>query len=151
MQIKKVDGQNIDFIKLTKKLEEFQFDLMPELKEKGYNLTDDLSEITGFILYESSIPVGSIGLKKVSDDRCEIVRVFVDETYRGKGYAKLLFKEIETLAKSMGYKTAEMVAWTKSVSAIALYKKIGYTASKDRFSEWYNGLKYVEFEKELKI
>ncbi len=150
MTIKEVKGKDKDLFLMSKKLEDFQFNLMPCLKEKGYSLTDELSDILGFIMYDEDKPIASIGLKKVSDDRCEIVRVFVDENYRGRGYAKLLFQKIEQLAISLGYKYAEMVAWQKANAATALYVKLGYTASEEKESEWFNGLKYIEFLKELK-
>lgn len=149
MVIKQVNGTDKDLFLLSKRLEDFQFALMPMLKEKGYSLTDDLSDILGFILYDGNKPIASIGLRKADNSRCEIVRVFVEEDYRGKGFAKQLFENIENFAVASGYKVAEMVAWSKSESAIALYKKLGYKSSEEKNSEWFSGLKYIEFEKEL--
>ncbi len=149
MELIKVDGSNKDFYYLCEKLQEFQYGLMPELKEKGYNLTDDLQEIVGFVLYIDKVPVGSIGIKKISKEVCEIVRVFVCEEYRGKGYATYMFSKIESLAKNLGYKKAEMVAWCKSTEALKLYKKLGFSCSVEKESEWFNGLEYVELFKKL--
>jgi len=151
MEIKKVNGSNKDFFKLCKMLEDFQYSLMPIIKEKGYTLTDNLQEVTGFILYVNNKPIGSIGLRKVSEEVCEIVRVFVCSEYRGRGYAKALFKEVESLAKSLGYKKAEIVAWVVAKEAISLYEKFGFTKSEEKVSEWYGGYKYVELEKSLSI
>ena len=150
MYIKQVDGLDKDFVYLCKKLEDFQFDLMPSLREKGYSLTNDLSNIVGFVMYGHDRPIASIGLKRISDDRCEIVRVFVDEDYRGNGYSKILFQKIEELAISLGFKFAEMVAWSLATVATSLYEKLGYISSEEKESEWFGGLRYVEFEKELK-
>ena len=149
MEIVKVNGSHKDFFYLSQKLEEFQFNLMPGLKEKGYSLTENLNDIVGYVLYDNDKPIGSIGLKKISDANCEIVRVYVCDEYRGKGYATILFEKIETLAKNMGYKNAEMVAWSKSESAIRLYKKLGYDSTEEKDSEWFVGLKYIEFLKSL--
>ena len=149
MDIVRVDGSNKDFFGLCKKLENFQYGLMPILREKGYELTSDLDQVTGFVLYVDSVPVGSVGLKKVSYETCEIVRVFVDEKYRGNGYALKLFEKIENLAKEMGYKRAEMVAWTKAKSALRLYEKLGYSRSEEKVSEWFGGFGYVELIKNL--
>ena len=150
MQFSQVNGTNKDFLQLCNKLQDFQFHLMPVLKDKGYNLTENLDCITGFILYDNKKPIGSIGLKKVSVDTCEIVRVFLEEEYRGNGYSKLLFEKIEALAKELNYKKAEMVAWSKATTAINLYKKLGYNSSDEKYSEWFTGLKYIEFHKTLK-
>ena len=149
MKVLKVNGNNNDFLKLCEELENFQFNLMPELKENGYSLTDDLDEVIGYILYINEEPIASIGLKGISNDSAEIVRVFVKEKYRRNGYAKLLFNKIEELAKSLSYKRLEMIAWTKASSALQLYKYLGFTISKPKNSEWFSGLQYVELFKEL--
>jgi len=149
MRILEVNGDNKDFVYLCHELEKFQYNLMPVLKEKGYNLTEDLHDIKGYIIYVDEKPIGSIGLKKVSNELCEIVRVFVCEEYRGNGFARVLFDKIENLAKSLGFKSAEMVAWSLAESAIKLYKKLGYNCSEEKDSEWFSGLKYIEFYKSL--
>ena len=149
MKIIKVKGTNKDFIFLAERLLSFQQDLLPVLKGTDYNLTDDLDDIVGYILYIDGKPVGSIGVRKVDDETCEIVRVFVDENYRDNGYAVLLFKKIEKLAKNMGFKRAEMFTWAESKSAIKLYTKLGYTISEEKVSEWFKGLRYVEIYKYL--
>ena len=147
MKFLKVYGSHKDFYAMCKNLENFQYNLMPILKEKGYNLTEDLQDIVGYVLYIDDKPIGSIGIKKVSNVICEIVRVFICDEHRGKGYAKLLFEKIETLAKEMGYKQAEMVAWCKADAAVNLYKNLGYKCTEEKESEWFAGLKYVEFFK----
>ena len=149
MQIAKVDGNNKDFKLMCEQLENFQFNMIPILKEKEYSLTDDLNEITGYLLYDNEKPIGSIGLKKISDESCEIVRVFVLDEYRGNGYAGMLFEKIEDLAKEQGFKKAEMIAWVSAKSALRLYEKLGYLKTEEKVSEWFGGSKYVELYKNL--
>lgn len=149
MEIVKVSGTNKDFVKMCECLEEFQFNMIPILKEKDYSLTDDLEEIVGFVLYNGKMPLASIGLKKIDDESCEIVRVFVSENYRGKGFAGMLFEKVEGLAKEFGYRRAEMVAWCDAKSALRLYEKLGYKKSEEKISEWFGGSKYVELYKDL--
>ena len=149
MEIKQVSGTNPDFVHLCKELENFQYTLLPILKEKNYSLTNNLEDIIGFVLYINNRPIGSIGLKKISENVCEIVRVFVCEDFRGKNYAKILFEKIENLAKTMGFKKAEMVAWAKATSALRLYQKLKYNMSDEKPSEWYGGSTYIEIYKNL--
>jgi len=150
MKVVKVNGgESKDFFDLCEKLQNFQYSIKPDLKEKGYILTDSLQDVTGFVLYINNKPVGSIGLRKVKDDTCEIVRVFVDESYRCKGYATMLFDKIETLAKEMGFKNLEITAWCFAESAVRLYKKLNYICSEEKTSEWYGGYKYVELFKTI--
>ena len=147
--IEKVNGTHPDFFKLSKKLEDFQFNLMPVLKEKGYNLTENLDEITGLILYVENDPVASIGLKKIDEETCEIVRVYVSDDYRGNGYAGMLFERVENFVRELGFKNAELVAWCDAKSALRLYEKMGFMKSEEKISEWYGGFKYVELFKKL--
>lgn len=147
MQIVKVSGEDKDFYSLCEQLQNFQYELIPVLREKGYNLTDDLQDVIGFVLYIDNKPVGSIGLKKVKDDTCQIVRVFVHESYRGKGYATMLFDKVEDLAKEMGFKNLEITAWCDAKPALRLYEKRGFNSSEEKISEWYGGYKYVELFK----
>lgn len=149
MEIVKVKGLDKDFKMLCEQLEEFQFNMIPILREKDYSLTKDLDKVTGFVLYDNKKPIGSIGLKKSSDDTCEIVRVFVSEDYRGNGYAGMLFEKVETLAKELGFKNAELVAWCDAKSALRFYEKMGFVKSEEKISEWYGGFKYVELFKKL--
>ena len=149
MQIVKVNGSNKEFKLMCEQLENFQFNMIPILKEKEYSLTDNLNEITGYLLYDNEKPIGSIGLKKISDESCEIVRVFVLDEYRGNGYAGMLFEKIENLAKEQGFKKAEMVAWVSVKSALRLYEKLGYLKTEEKVSEWFGGSKYVELYKNL--
>lgn len=149
MRCLKVKGSNKDFVYLSERLQDFQYQLLPVLKEKGYTLTKGLQDVVGYVLYIDNQPIGSIGLKSVSNEVCEIVRVFVSEKFRGNGYATLLFDKIESLARELGFKKAEMVAWCEAEQALGLYKKLGYTCSEEKLSEWYAGLKYVELYKNL--
>lgn len=149
MNILKVAGRNPDFVFLCEELEKFQYNMLPVLKEKDYSLTNDLDDVEGFILYVDNKPIGSIGLKRISKDVCEIVRVFVHEDYRGRGYAKTLFKQVEDYARLLGFKKAQIVAWAKATTALKLYQKQNYTMSEEKLSEWYGGHGYYEFFKHL--
>lgn len=149
MKIIRVESANKNFKNLCKQLEEYQFELLPILKQKNYSLTQNLNEIFPFIMYEKNTPIGCIGVKKISNESCEIVRVFVDKKYRGKGYSLKLFDAAESFAKSLGYKKAELVVWSVAKPAVALYKKLGYTFGKETVSEWFGGHKYFECFKNL--
>lgn len=123
--------------------------MLPGLAEKGYTLTENLEEVKGFLLYFNNKAIGSIGLKHINAETCEIERVFVCEEFRGKGYSRLLFDKIEEYARKLGYKSAEMITWTTSTAALGLYKKLGYSCSEEKQSEWLKGSSYVELYKAL--
>lgn len=149
MKITRVEYFNKDFKLLCKNLEDYQFALLPVLKQKDYSLTQNLQDILPFVMYEGDIPIGCIGIKKISNEVCEIVRVFVSEKHRRKGCSLKLFDTVEEYAKNMGFKRAELVVWSDAKPAVALYKKLGYTLQEEKTSEWYGKNKYIEFFKIL--
>ena len=149
MEILKVNGTDKNFALLCGKLEQFQYALLPGLKETGYSLTNNLEEINGFVLLQNSQPVASAGLKQINKNTCEIVRVFVEESFRNKGLAKKLLKEVEILAKELNYLKLELVVWEKAVEALALYKSLNFKVKSEKISEYYCGYKYLELEKNL--
>ncbi len=151
IKIIKVSENNKDFQKLCSDLEKFQYQLISVLSETDYSLTNDLKDVKAFVMYYGKIAIGSIGLRHINNESCEIVRVYVADKYRGKGYAMLLFSKIEEYACEIGYKRAEMVTWSVSTSALTLYKKLGYKRSEEKISDWFKGLKYVELHKNLII
>lgn len=150
MKVLEVDGKNADFYNLCCELEMFQFNLLPVLKEKGYCLTSNLQEvIKAYVLYNNNAVVGCVGLRPVTSEVCEIVRVYVKKKFRCKGYATMLIEKVENLAKELGFKFAEMTAWLKAESAIKLYKKLGYNHKEEKISKTYGGQAYVELFKTL--
>ena len=94
MKIIQTTGTDKNFVLLSKKLEEFQFNILPELKNTNYNLTENMQEISGFVAYQDATPIACIGLKKIDEQTCEIVRVFVSENFRNKGIASAMFLKI---------------------------------------------------------
>ena len=149
MYIKKVQGTNKDFAYLCGELENYQYCLLPGLNKTNYSLTNDLDDVIGFVLMDEKKPLASIGIKRVSSETCELVRVFVCEEYRKRGYATKLFAKIENLAKTLGYKKIELVVWCDATSAVSLYKKLGFVLKEEKISEYFGGFKYAEYYKNI--
>ncbi len=148
MKIIRTTGTNKNFVLLSKKLEEFQFSLLPELKTVNYNLTENMQDISGFVAYQNTTPIACIGFKKIDEQTCEIVRVFVLKEYRNKGIASALFLKILDLAKSLDYKRAEMFVWAQATEAVNLYKKLGFKNTSPKLSQIINA-NYIIFSKTL--
>ena len=79
MRILKVKGTNKNFAHMCRELENFQFSLLPGLDKTDYSLTNDLDKIIGYIIFDKSEPIASMGIKNLNGNTCELVRVFVCE------------------------------------------------------------------------
>lgn len=78
------------------------------------------------ILLDGERPIGSYGLYKVSEDTCELRKMYLEPSYKGRGLGRLLMEDSLDTAREMGFK--RMVLETNSVlnEAIAMYRKFGF-------------------------
>ncbi|HQA24521.1 MAG TPA: GNAT family N-acetyltransferase, partial [Rhodoglobus sp.] len=109
-------------------------------------LTVDPAEIvTTIIALDGEEPVGHSALRPVHldrlDDRAslddrvalddrvlEVKKVFVAESARGRGVARLLMGELETVARGRGVASLVLQTGPLQVPAITLYEDLGYVA-----------------------
>ncbi len=70
--------------------------------------------------------IGAYGLYLIDEQTCELRKMYLRESYRGKGLGKLLLEDALSKAKQIGFK--EMTLETASVlkEAISLYKSYGF-------------------------
>lgn len=57
---------------------------------------------------------------------CELVRFFLKEKVRGKGYGKILMQKSEETAIQFGFKSIYLESFPDMKAAIALYEKYSY-------------------------
>ena len=69
---------------------------------------------------------GCGGYRRMSDEICEMKRVFVPERFRGKGVGRALCNEIVRSARREGYRTMRLDTANRLVEAIAMYEAIGF-------------------------
>ena len=128
MKFEYTDGHNKDFIELCRGLDEFLNELVGGEENRAeyiqYNKLDDIHDVV--IAYDNDIPVGSASFKKYDDENAEVKRVFVKEEYRGQGISNELMKMLEQRAREKGFKYFILESGEPLVSAMALYRKIGY-------------------------
>ena len=104
-------------------------ELWNELKEDQatydqYNKVPDLDTV--IVIYVNEQPVAIGCFKKYGRDTVEIKRMFVEKEYRGKGYSKLVLKELEKWAEELRFHYAILETSIHFEAARSLYKNAGY-------------------------
>lgn len=126
IKVVKTTSENPDFIFLIKTFDAYLWDRYPELKKDywGNNLIEFNSNV--FIVYLDGKPVACGCFKKYNNESVELKRMFVLPEARGFGLAQLIIKELETEAKSQGFKILILETLYKQIEAINLYQKTGF-------------------------
>jgi len=149
LTIKRTNSGDADFQLLILHLDH---ELWNELNEDQatydqYNKVPDLN--TAIVIYENERPVAIGCFKKYSNDTVEIKRMFVEKEYRGKGFSKLVLKELENWAIESGFDNAILETSVHFKAARSLYMNAGYTITENY--DQYKGLdESVCMKKELK-
>ena len=148
LTIKRTNSGDADFQLLILHLDH---ELWNELNEDQYtydqyNKVSDLNTV--IVIYENGRPVAIGCFKKYNDDTVEIKRMFVEKEYRGKGFSKLVLKELENWAIESGFHNAILETSVHFKAARSLYMNAGYTITENY--DQYKGLaESVCMKKEL--
>ncbi len=135
--------------------EEYGFTYEPD----GYNL--DCREVQKHYLdqggafwvgeVEGQI-VATVGFFKISEKRCDLMRLYLYPQYRGNGFGEILFRKAVTGAAQMGFEEMEIWSDKKLTHAHAMYSRLGAIPIGDRICndpdkshEWGFLLKINEF------
>jgi GNAT superfamily N-acetyltransferase len=78
------------------------------------------------VLFEDGAAVAGGGLKRLDERACEIKRMYVVPSARGRGLAKALLEALEDEARRLGYATARLDTGPKQPAAQAMYERAGY-------------------------
>ena len=78
------------------------------------------------IAYQSDRPVGTVAIRRMDRDHCELTSMFVTSECRGTGVAQALCKRAIGLAKEQGYHTVRLMTGNRQVPARRLYEKLGF-------------------------
>ncbi len=74
----------------------------------------------------SKRPVCCGGIKQLSEEACEIKRMYVVPDARGRGLGRALLEGLETEAKRLGYRIARLDTGPRQPSAERMYRLAGY-------------------------
>ena len=75
---------------------------------------------------DSGRPVCCGGLKRLTDEACEIKRMYVTPEARGRGVGRHLLEALERTAKELGYRVTRLDTGPRQPGAERLYRRAGY-------------------------
>ena len=75
--------------------------------------------------YDNSI-VGCVALRNMGGGICEMKKMFVPESFNGRGLGRILANSIVQAARDMGYQTMRLDTGVRQVAAIRLYSSLGF-------------------------
>jgi len=79
-----------------------------------------------YLIYYRSELAGCVALHRLSEDSCEIKRLFVRPKYRGLKLGKKLMQKIINDAKELKYQEAYLDTLSSLESAVEMYRKLGF-------------------------
>lgn len=93
--------------------------------------------------------VGTLMLKRTSDDVCEMNRMWVRPEGRGKGVGRRLIEDLCQRAREMGFRTMKLEALDERILAVPLYVKLGFRTDPERSAYAQNDLRIIAMKKDL--
>lgn len=97
--------------------------------------TDNLSQIftkprsAYFVIHDRGQVAGGAGIyptEGLSSDTCELVKMYLDTSFRKKGYGSILMHSCLEKAKEFGYKKVYLETMPELKEAISFYQRTGF-------------------------
>ena len=101
-----------------------------------------------YVLLDGSKVLGGGGLAEHSEGVCELQKLYLADSAKGRGFGYALMKLIEEKASALGYRRIYIETHTNLKAAIRLYERMGYTAI-PRPSSAVHGTMNLFYEKPL--
>lgn len=132
--VKLIDASSEEHIETVRELlneysDSLGFDLsFQEFDKELAGLPGEYAPPSGrlYIALDGGRPAGCIALRKISDEVCEMKRLYVRPLFRGKGVGRKLATRVIGVARQLGYKRMLLDTVPMMKRAIALYRSLGF-------------------------
>lgn len=124
--IKRTNSEDPDFQRLVKALDA-DLAVRDGAEHAFYAQFNKIDMIKNAVVAFVENEAGGCGAVKEYDEHTmEIKRMYVQESWRGKGIASSVLNALELWSKELGYRKCVLETGKKQPEAIALYTKSGY-------------------------
>jgi putative acetyltransferase len=132
MELKRTEGDDPDFAALIALLDEELWERYPDIMQ-GYVASNLVDASARAVLVLEDGEARACGCIRACGDpgRAELKRMFVKKESRGRGYAKLVLRELEDWARELGFAELLLETGHRQPEAIALYENTGYKRSEN--------------------
>ena len=79
-----------------------------------------------WVMFDSENIVGSVGVRRLNENDCELKSLYLLEKYHHRGYGRALIDRANGNEKNAGFEKMFLDTFSTSTKAIRLYKKCGF-------------------------
>lgn len=144
-----VTGERVEQVKAL--LREYERSLGVDLCFQGF--TQEVAALPGayapprgrlLIAMDGDAPAGCVGLRPLGDDVCEMKRLYLRPSLRGRGAGRMLVERIIDEARAIGYRTMRLDTLPSMKEALALYEALGFQRIAPYYANPVPGTVYME-------
>jgi putative acetyltransferase len=132
---------------------EYQRALGVDLNYQGFE--DEVASLPGayapprgalFIALDGDDAAGCVAMRPLGEDLCEMKRLFLRASLRGRGAGRLLAERAIDQARAIGYRAMRLDSLPTMKEAIALYETLGFRRIPAYYPSPVAGTVYMELE-----
>lgn len=108
---------------------ELQIDLcFQNFENELQNISTQYGQSSGslILVFYNNLPIGCVGVRKISNEIAELKRMYVHKDYRLNNIGENILKKAIEEAKNLGYQKIRLDTLETMQAAIYLYHKIGF-------------------------
>lgn len=90
------------------------------------------------------VAAGCVALRPLGEDTCEMKRLYVRPTYRGRGLGYRLVRELLDAARRIGYRLMRLDTLPVMEEAQSLYRSLGFRTAQPYYADPLEGTVFME-------